>query len=448
MPGHFLLRLHENRQWAVTCVKGNITRNTASVSGGVCAGAFCGGSWGQASSPDISAEGIRAVAAAASDNASFLARRLPLPPSAAPAESAALCRSHASGKPPATQKEKLDFLLSLDAYIANKYPLLQSRTLALSAIDTEKHIVTSDGADSHTLVPRCHLYVWMTAEKDGQPVELMAPTIGGLGAYEDFFSAPEAFYEPIDLHYNTVTEKSRGVRPDAGLKECILSPDLAGILAHEAVGHTVEADIVLGGSVAAGLLGRPVASPLISMTDFAHTAFGQVCPVPVYADDEGVLARDAELIKDGVLTGYMHNRDTACKLEAEPLGNARAFAFSDEPLIRMRNTCIHPGKSPLSDMIASVEDGYLLSHPSNGQADSTGEFMFGVEMGYEIKKGRLSRPILGTTVSGVAFDMLKTVSAVSDDLTWVSSGFCGKKQPMSVGMGGPAILCKLNVGGV
>jgi len=98
-------------------------------------------------------------------------------------------------------------------------------------------------------------------------------------------------------------------------------------------------------------------------------------------------------------------------------------------------------------MIASVEDGYYLSAPTNGQADLTGEFMFGVGLGYEIKNGKIGRALTDTTVSGVAFEMLKTVSMVSDDLKWESAGMCGKKQRMTVGMGGPAVLCQINVGG-
>ena len=88
-----------------------------------------------------------------------------------------------------------------------------------------------------------------------------------------------------------------------------------------------------------------------------------------------------------------------------------------------------------------------LLNSTNGQADTTGEFMFGVSMGYEIKKGKLGRALLDTTISGVAFEMLKTVDMVSDTVEWASSGYCGKKQPMPVGMGGPALRCKVMIGG-
>ena len=131
----------------------------------------------------------------------------------------------------------------------------------------------------------------------------------------------------------------------------------------------------------------------------------------------------------------------------KPQGNARAYQFSDEPLIRMRNTAIVPGSHKLEDMIASVDDGYYLVRPSNGQADSTSEFMFGVCLGYEIKNGRLGRAIMDTTISGIAFDVLKTVTMISDEVKWLSGGMCGKKQPIPVGLGGPAIKCRVNIGG-
>ena len=154
----------------------------------------------------------------------------------------------------------------------------------------------------------------------------------------------------------------------------------------------------------------------------------------MYLDDEGVRAVDDVLIKDGILTGYMNDRESAAEYDMVPTGNARGWTFSDEPLIRMRNTCILPGNHSVEDLIASVDDGYYLIDSGNGQADLTGEFMFGVTCGYEIKNGKLGRALLDTTVTGVAFDMLKTVDMVSDKVEWSSSGFCGKKQPMAVGM--------------
>jgi TldD protein len=244
-----------------------------------------------------------------------------------------------------------------------------------------------------------------------------------------------------------LARKAEGVYADSGVHDVVLGPDLAGILAHEAIGHTVEADLVLGGSVAGDRMDQVVASELVSIVDFAHTYRGVTCPQPVWVDDEGTPARDAVLIDRGVLRSFMHNKETARHFGAEPTGNARAWSFSDEPLVRMRNTAILPGASRLDGMIASIDHGYYLARPSNGQADSTSEFMFGITQGCEIRGGKLGRAIFDTTVSGVAFDMLKTVTMVSDDMRWESAGMCGKKQPMPVGMGGPAIKCRIRIGG-
>jgi TldD protein len=227
----------------------------------------------------------------------------------------------------------------------------------------------------------------------------------------------------------------------------VLSPELAGMLAHEAMGHPCEADLVLGGAVTGNLVGKRVASDLITMIDFAHTYHGEELMIPVYADDEGTEATDALLIENGIMKNFMTSRETAARLGIKSTGNARAYTFNDEPLVRMRNTAILPGTSKLTDMIAGVEDGYYLMKTGNGQADSTTEFMFGIDLAYEIKNGKLGNAITETTVSGTAINMLKTVDAVSDDMHWECNGYCGKKQPMVVSSGGPALRAKAHLGG-
>jgi TldD protein len=335
----------------------------------------------------------------------------------------------------------------LDSYISSKYPSLASRYVIINCLDMEKLLYTSDGVVSHSFTPRSSVYIGMTAEGcDSMPIELFVP-FGDYGIFDDVFKSPKDLYKGIDLIYTQLRQKCEGVYAEPGYKTVILHPDLAGILAHEAVGHTVEADFVMSGSVGGPCFGKQVASEIVTLIDYANEVNGKRCPVPVYIDDEGTPARDAVLIKDGILTGYMHNKESAAHFGHQPTGNARAYSFSDEPLIRMRNTCIVPGKNKLEEMIASIDDGYFFVKTGNGQADSTGEFMFGVNFGYEIKKGKLGRALRDTTISGVAFDVLKTVDMLSDDLSWSCTGMCGKKQMIPVGMGGPAIKCKINVGG-
>jgi TldD protein len=218
-------------------------------------------------------------------------------------------------------------------------------------------------------------------------------------------------------------------------------------LAHEAMGHPCEADLVLGGAVTGNLVGKPVASELITMIDFANTYNGEELMIPVYSDDEGSEAVDVLLIEKGIMRNFMTSRETAAKLGIPSTGNARAYTFNDEPLVRMRNTAILPGISDLQAMISEIDNGYYLMKTGNGQADSTTEFMFGITLAYEIKNGKLGRAIADTTVSGTAINMLKTVDAVSNDMHWECSGYCGKKQPMVVSMGGPAIRAIAHLGG-
>ena len=419
LHGHVELRAQISTSHAVAMLNGDLQSNARAQQGGVSARVYRNGVYGFASAVEYDEESVRRVLKAAEENALFLDARvkknrpaLPVLPSGMVAKDKEYIE--------VPQKDYIEFVRAADDYLKQKYPNLLSRRVLLRHDCMEKLLTVSDGTNSHSVRPRTHLVVQLTADApDGMPVEIFDVLGGG-----------------------------EGVFTNAGLKDVVLAPALAGILAHEAVGHTVEADLVLGGSVAAHNLGKRVATDLITMVDYAHTLpDGSRAPLPVYVDDEGTPASDEVLIKDGILVGYMNSRETAQHFGMEPHGNARGYAYSDEPLIRMRNTAILPGKDKLEDMIAAIDDGYYFTQTNNGQADTTGEFMFGIMMGYEIKNGKLGRAIRDTTISGVAFQMLQTVDMLSDDMVWSCSGTCGKKQPMPVGMGGPAVKCKVNVAG-
>ena len=443
---HTELRGQNSRTRRAVLLNGDILSNVRSDVSGVSARVYRNGVYGFSSMADYSPESAATVLKAATENAAFMDRRAGAGKPALPPLPGKKMMNAADIHDPA-QKTYVDFAREIDAYIAEKYPKLASRRVVATEDSMEKLLVTSDGADSHFIAPRSYLYVILSAETDaGAPVELFK-AFGGRGTFDIQFTDPSALHAGIDELYEHIMQKKEGVYADAGEKTVILGGMMTGMLSHEAVGHTVEADLVLGGSVAAHNLNKRVASDLVTLTDFAHTAFGETCPLPVHVDDEGTEAVDVPLIENGILTGYMNSRESAQHFGMNPGGNARAWLFSDEPLIRMRNTAVHPGKDKLEDMIASIDDGYYLIDSGNGQADTTGEFMFGVTMGYEIKNGKIGKALLDTTISGVAFEMLKTVDMVSDEVVWSSSGFCGKKQPMPVGMGGPALRCKVKIGG-
>ncbi|MDE6874495.1 MAG: TldD/PmbA family protein [Lachnospiraceae bacterium] len=446
-PGvHTELRAQENRQRGVSLIKGNLTANIRTEVSGVCARVYKNGVCGFSSTAQCSAAAAESVLKAATENAAFMDRHIGKGKTLFPALTPGMLPVKKEIRD-TEQSAYVDFVKELDAYIVSKYPQLTSRSVMAREDSMDKILCTSDGFDGHITSPRSYIYVFMNTETvAGAPIELFKP-IGGFGNFFENFDDPKKLYAQIDALYERLMQKREGVYAEAGYKTVVLGGELTGMLAHEAVGHTVEADLVLGGSVAGPNLNKRVGSELVNLVDFAHTAFGKQAPLPVWLDDEGTPAEDAVIIKDGILTGYMNNRESAAHFNMKPLGNARAWNFSDEPLIRMRNTAVLPGRDKLEDIIASVEDGYYLLDTNNGQADTTGEFMFGVCFGYEIKNGKLARPILDTTISGIAFDMLKTVDMVSDTVSWASSGFCGKKQPMPVGIGGPELRCKVMIGG-
>ncbi len=444
--GYLEIKVQQNRNRQLGFLNGILNYNSNSASSGIMARSFEHGVWGLASSPDITDDSMKKTIRLATDNAHNLHQRTRKPAINLPANPASGDYLFFSRKNAATTQQRIEFLREIDTHIKDKYPDLSTRLVNSNVFEMEKHIATSDGAELRTMTPRTILYVMMVCHHDGMPLQ-HGDIFGGFGQWEDNFDDPKDLYEKIAIVYQQLMDKKEAIFARAGTFDCVLDSRLAGILSHEAIGHTTEADFVINGSIAGEYMGNEVASPLVTLIDVAHTWDDQLCPVPVFIDDEGVLAEDCVVIEDGMLRRFMHNKESA-QLLGQPLtGNARAYAYSDEPLIRMRNTMIVPGTSKLDEMIASIEDGYYLIDPSNGQADATSEFMFGVTLGYEIKNGKLGNAIKETTISGVAFDLLKSISMVSDEIYWSCAGMCGKKQMIPVGMGGPAIKCKVNIGG-
>lgn len=379
------LRYQENVDIRLALLNGQLVTNLQESSRGVSARAFSGGYWGFSSHVSPTKESASSALKEAVRNATFLSGRKKKHASLSPAKGLNFEKSYASGRAPLNASAWIDFLKGIDSLITSTYKDLKARSVTLAALDMEKHFLTSDGALVHTLVPRAHLIVSMTKDSKQGPVQAR-DNRGGLGQLQDQVVPDPANYAAwLDEIYQMVSKKSDGILPASGEHDVILAADLAGILAHEAVGHTAEADLVLGGSVAGDCLGRQVASPLVSLVDFAHTYEGKVAPQPVHVDDEGVDAKDTVIIENGILKTFMNNRETASHFAQPATGHARAFTFADEPLIRMRNTAILPGKSKLPAMISSIENGYYLKKAGNGQADTTESLCLPSGLGTKLK---------------------------------------------------------------
>ncbi len=445
LRGYTELRAHRNRSFRMLMRKGGLIQNAYEDVGGTSARCHCGGAFGFAARPGGAATDIEQVLREARSNATLTrgkAGTRPLPQT----EPGTGVYDYRTSRSRASAAERLEILRSLDAYVAREYPGLTNADLMLGTLVMEKALLTSEGASTYSYVPRSNLFLKFSIQANDGVVDLHE-LLGGFGDFEDVFHEPEWAYPAIDRLYESLRAKADGTFCEAGEHDVVVASDVAGILAHEAIGHTCEADLVLGGSVAGDFLGQPVAAEKFSLIDYAARGPDGRGTIAIHVDDEGTPCRDVTIIDKGVLKGFLSNKETARALDLEPAGNARAYTYSDEPLVRMRNTAIEPGDDRIEDMIAAIDEGYYLTRATNGQADATSEFMFGITMGYEIRNGRLGRAIRDTTISGVAFDVLKTVSHVSRERSWSRGGMCGKKQLIPVGMGGPALKCRLHVGG-
>lgn len=448
--GYVELRWHRRTGSLCEVTQGRVRMADRSLLEGVAVRTLVDGAWGCAATSDVSERGIgRAIAqarlaAAALTGHGGRAR-------AARLASARLSTEHFVGPGFAELEamplaDKLGRMIDLERRLAAASARLLAAEVRYTEYLEEKSIVTSDGADCSLRMAQPELVLSAIAEQDGRRagVERGAGVNGG---WSDLFGHP-SLADAIEEVARTSVDLLGAGFPRAGRSKVILAPALVGLLCHEAIGHTVEADLVQSGSVAAGKLGMPVASPLVTLADTAGgpAAAGAAGSLPF--DDEGVAGTDAVIIRAGRLENYLHNRESAARFGATPAGNARAWSYLDEPLIRMRNTYMAPGDAQLADMLAGMEDGYLMEGVRNGQADTNGEFMFGCTHVWEIKNGRKAALLQGTTVSGAAFDVLRSVDAVSNDFRWdLGIGHCGKGQHAKVDAGGPYIRCDVRVGG-
>jgi TldD protein len=436
-------RHHELQKRRIVMVDGNLVSNDNTNSAGQSARVFKNGYWGFSSSTRESSVGELSNRALANAKAMqvFGDKKLILPDTSYQGEHGF------SGNQNLSSEQVIELLNTYNDLVKKKYEKIASVTIVAMDEFHDKYVQNSCGSRAYNNISRAmFIFVLTTKDADDKPVELME-IISGKGGLGDLDLSVSNIENKLDNIYKHLLAKREAVYAKGGLHQVVLAPEMAGILAHEAMGHPCEADLVLGGAITGDLRGKKIASDMVTMMDFAHSYNGEELLMPVYADDEGTAAEDVTLIKEGILVDFMHNRETSTVFKNAPTGNARAFSPSDEPLIRMRNTAILPGDSELDDLIGGVEDGYYLMRTSNGQADTTTEFMFGVNLGYEIKDGKLGKAIKDTTISGSAIKMLQTVDGLSKDMKWENSGYCGKKQLMVVSVGGPAIRAKAQLGG-
>ncbi len=219
----------------------------------------------------------------------------------------------------------------------------------------------------------------------------------------------------------------------------ILSPEAAGIFAHESFGHKSEADFMLAdeGIRREWQIGKTVASPLLTIVDCGKNLGSGYVPY----DDEGTKARKNYLIKNGVLAGRLHSGATSAYLKEKLTGNARAVNCTFEPIVRMTNTYIEKGDLSIEQLFAGVKFGYYIKTVKHGSGMS--KFTIAPHVAYEIVDGKITRPVKISVITGDVFTTLGLIDGLSDKVEFSSfvSGGCGKNEQSSlpVGFGGPYV---------
>ena len=285
--------------------------------------------------------------------------------------------------------------------------------------------------------------VLVIAAKDGE-VKFGYDSVSGREGPEIF----DKLGEKVEKVAGIAEELLEAGRIEPGEYEIIVSPEVSGLIAHEAFGHGVEMDMfVKNRALGAQYIGKRVGSDLVTM----HEGAKPEIQVASYAfDDEGVLAHDTVEIRNGILHTGVCDALAALRLGVEPTGNGKRENFEHKVYTRMTNTVFESGDSTLDEMIASVKYGYLLAGMQSGMEDPKHwGIQCIIDRGYEIRDGALTGKVVSPIVmTGYVPDLLGSISMLSRDHELFGSGGCGKghKEWVKVSDGGPYMKAKARLG--
>ena len=450
LGGDYVEIRYQDKYLANYQYKDNDISSTTGSRNGLCVRVLIDGSWGQTSTSVISKrsmlETVKSATSLAKNSATHKERKITLA-EIKPVEDHVVSPRKKNLKDQSAE-EKLKLIIDA-AKVQEDFELVRSLIINYNEIIDERIVYTNEGTriSWEDMKPTLMAYAVAIDKQTGKMGAGYSSWSHTMGL--EFFDL-----HPIDQLVRKAADKatklSQAPIVPGGIANVLLGPQMVGVLAHEAVGHTAEADLVMMGSFTKGKIGEKVCSEKVTMVD-APVKKGSKWMGSGWLpyDDEGVKGVDVKLITDGVLTGYLANRAYAAEFGIEPTGNARAYTFADEPIVRMRNTYFEPGDMNFEELYESVGEGYLLRTLQNGQADSSGEFMFGAVEAYKITKGELTDELYQNPVlTGNAFETLSNVLGIGKDFELtLGGGFCGKEQPAKVDAGGPFIALKAMLAG-
>jgi TldD protein len=354
---------------------------------------------------------------------------------------------------PANPLPALDFaaktalLAEIDAYARG----LDSRvTQVMASLFGEwqaVQILRADGRRVADLRPLVRLNVSVVVTQDGRR-ESGSHGQGGRHTYERIVAAP-VWQAAVREALRQAVLNLDAVPAPAGEMEVVLGPGWPGILLHEAIGHGLEGDFNRKKTSAfSGLLGTRIASPGVTVVDDGTIPDRRGS---LTVDDEGTPSGRTVLIEDGILTGFLQDRQNARLMGVAPTGNGRRQSHAHAPMPRMTNTVMLGGQHPPEEILASVKRGLYGVNFSGGQVDITsGKFVFSMSEAYLIEDGKVGAPVKGAMLIGSGQDALTRIAMVGNDMAMDAGiGTCGKQgQGVPVGVGQPTLrMSGLTVGG-
>ena len=342
---------------------------------------------------------------------------------------------------------KVKLLEELNAYARAKDSRVRQVSASLAGEWQRIEIMRAGGEHYSDIRPLVRLNVSVVVEQDGRQ-ESGSFGGGGRGGYETYVD-PAYWHGAVDEALRQALVNLSSVPAPAGEMTVVLGPGWPGILLHEAIGHGLEGDFNRKKTSAfAGLLGERVAAPGVTVVDDG-TIDGRRGSLSI--DDEGTPTSRTVLIEDGILKGYMQDRQNARLMGMAPTGNGRRQSYSSPVMPRMTNTYMLGGDRDPKEILESVKNGIYAVNFGGGQVDITnGKFVFSCTEAYKIENGKLGHAIKGATLIGSGPECLTRVSMIGNDMKLDTGiGTCGKNgQSVPVGVGQPTIrLVGLTVGG-
>ena len=342
---------------------------------------------------------------------------------------------------------KLETLREIDAFARDLDPRVVQVSATIAASLQEVVILRPDGEEVTDIRPMTRLNVGVIVEQDGRRESGHAGGGGRLGL--DGLIGPEAWQAKAREALRIALVNLEAEAAPAGVMDVVLGPGWPGILLHEAIGHGLEGDFNRkGSSTFAGLMGQRIAAPGVTVLDDGTIPDRRGS---LTVDDEGTPSGKNVLIEDGVLVGFMQDRQNARLMGVQPTGNGRRESYAHAPMPRMTNTYMLGGDATPEEIVADLKDGIYAVGFGGGQVDITnGKFVFSCTEAYRVKNGKVGAPVKGATLIGDGATALGKIRALGNDMALdPGMGNCGKAgQWVPVGVGQPTVMIGgLTVGG-